>query len=67
MSFDELLKREQEDENEEVLVVSFGQEVEGQELEISDTEDEEEEGTIPLITACRKGMTEVSYVLYMGV
>lgn len=61
VSFDEMLKREQEEENEEVLVVSFGQEVEGQEeLEVSDTEDEEEEGTTPLITACRKGLTEVS-------
>ncbi|XP_044072030.1 uncharacterized protein map3k19 [Siniperca chuatsi] len=59
-SVDEMLKREQEEENEEVLVVSLGQEVDGQEeLEVSDTEDEEEEGSTPLITACRKGMTEV--------
>ncbi len=68
MGFDEMLKREQEEENEEVLGVSVGQEAEGQEeLEVSDFEDEEEEGTTPLITACRNGATEVSHVFYMSV
>ncbi|XP_037645055.1 uncharacterized protein map3k19 isoform X2 [Sebastes umbrosus] len=52
-SVGEMLKREQEEENEEVLVVSLGQEA-----EVSDTEDEEEQGSTPLIAACRSGMTE---------
>lgn len=54
---DEMLKREQEKGEEEVLVVE-GQE----ELGLPDTEDEEEQGSIPLITAFSKGMTKVNYV-----
>lgn len=60
---DEMLKGEQEEENEEVLVASLGQEVE--ELEVSDTEDVEEQRHTPLITACREGMTEVGYCICM--
>lgn len=61
---DEMLKREMEEENEEVLVVSLGQEVAcREELEVSDTEDVVEQGHTPLITACLKGMTEVSYCI----
>ncbi|KAG7235126.1 hypothetical protein INR49_025231, partial [Caranx melampygus] len=55
--FDEVLRREQQDESEEVLAVRVGQEVDG--LVVSETEDEEKQGCTPLITACCKGMTEV--------
>lgn len=59
-----MLKIEKEEENEEVMVVRLGQELEGrEELEVSDAEDEEEEGSTPLITACQKGIAEASYVL----
>ncbi|XP_056244632.1 uncharacterized protein map3k19 isoform X1 [Seriola aureovittata] len=55
---DEMLKREQEEGNkEDDVVVSCGQEVDRH--VVSDTEDEEERGCTPLISACRKGMTEV--------
>lgn len=57
MSNDEQLRRAQEEEED---VVSLGQEPESEEeLELSDSEAEEELGSTPLITACRKGMTEV--------
>ncbi|XP_067372129.1 mitogen-activated protein kinase kinase kinase 19 isoform X2 [Channa argus] len=57
---DGMLKSEQEEEIVEVSVVNLAQEDEGQEeLESSDTKDKEEQGYTPLITACRKGMTEV--------
>lgn len=53
----EQLRRAQEEEED---VVSLGQEPESEEeLELSDSEAEEELGSTPLITACRKGMTEV--------
>lgn len=54
------LQKQEQDESEEVLAVSLGQEVDG--LVVSDTEDEEKQGCTPLITACRKGLTEVSHV-----
>lgn len=54
------LQRQEQDESEEVLAVSLGQQVDG--LVVSDTEDEEKQGCTPLITACRKGLTEVSHV-----
>lgn len=54
----EMLRREQEEEKEEVLGVR--PEVDSQEeLEVSDTEDE---GERCLIAACRKGMADVSYM-----
>ncbi|XP_026150284.1 mitogen-activated protein kinase kinase kinase 19 isoform X2 [Mastacembelus armatus] len=57
---EEVLKAEQEEESGEAFVVRLGQEVEDQEnLKLSDTEGEDEQGCTPLITACRKGMTEV--------
>ncbi|XP_034742567.1 uncharacterized protein map3k19 isoform X3 [Etheostoma cragini] len=60
----EMLKREKEEENEEALVVSRGQEVEGREdLESFNSEDEEEEGSTPLIAACHKGKPEVVQLL----
>lgn len=59
-SVDEMLKREQGEEEEDVLAVSLGRETEG--LEVCDAEDEEEQGSTPLTAACRKGMTEVSHV-----
>lgn len=56
-----MLNREQEEEeNEEVLVVSLRQE-EKEELDVSETEDEKDQVPTPLITACCKSMTEVSY------
>lgn len=58
-SVDEMLKREQGEEEEDVLAVSLGRETEG--LEVCDA-DEEEQGSTPLTAACRKGMTEVSHV-----
>ncbi|KAK9537986.1 hypothetical protein VZT92_005552 [Zoarces viviparus] len=57
-SVNEVLKREQLEGNEEVPVMSRRQECRV-EPEASDTEDEEEEGSSPLTTACRTGMTEV--------
>lgn len=65
-SVGEMLQREQEEENVGVMVESLGQAAEHQEeLEVSNTEDEEEQGCTPLILACHKGMTEVSYILYV--
>lgn len=64
-SFGDVLQIEQEEENE---LVSLGQEVEDEEeLDVYNVEDEEEQGCIPLIHACYKGETEVSYVLYVCV
>ncbi|KAK2839547.1 hypothetical protein Q5P01_013287 [Channa striata] len=55
-----MLKSEQEEEIVEVSAVNLEREQEAQEEpDHSDTEDEEEQGCPPLITACRKGMTEV--------
>lgn len=58
---DEMLKKEQGLEEEDILAgTSLGREMEGLgKLEVSDTEDEEEQGFSPLISTCRKGMTEV--------
>ncbi|XP_049449742.1 uncharacterized protein map3k19 isoform X1 [Epinephelus fuscoguttatus] len=59
-SEDEMLRTEKEEDNEEVLVVTLGQEVESQgEVDVCDAEDEEEQGSTPLMAACRTGMTEV--------
>lgn len=56
-----MLRTEKEEDNEEVLVVTLGQEVESQEeVDVCDAEDEEEQGSTPLMAACRTGMTEVS-------
>nr|XP_046259377.1 serine/threonine-protein kinase pakE isoform X2 [Scatophagus argus] len=62
-SVDEMLEREQkeeeedeEEDEEEVVVVSLGQEMKGR----------EEHGSSSLITACRKGMTEVVERLLMA-
>lgn len=56
-SFKKMLRKEQEEEIEEVPVMSHEEE---EELGVSDTEDEEEQGTFPLI--CRIGITQVSNV-----
>ncbi|XP_029386714.1 probable serine/threonine-protein kinase mkcC [Echeneis naucrates] len=57
---DETLRRKQQERDEECLVFGSGRNVDGwEQLEVSDTEDEEELGCTPLITACRKGRTEV--------
>lgn len=58
---DEIKRREMEEGSEDLfLVVSLGLEADSQEeLEVSNTEDEEG-GCTPLIIACRKGMTEVT-------
>lgn len=62
-SAEEMLRRGQEEDGEVRLVSLVGRECEGQEeLQVSDTDDEEEQGSTPLISACRKGMNEVSYV-----
>lgn len=60
---DEMLKKEQGQGEEDILAgTSLGREMEGLgKLEVSDTEDEEEQGFTPLISACRKDMTEVCY------
>ena len=58
---DERLRRQQEEENKYILAVSLGQEPD-LEQEVSDTEDEEVQGCSPLISACHKGMAEVSCV-----
>ncbi|KAF7660477.1 hypothetical protein LDENG_00281560 [Lucifuga dentata] len=62
-SAEELLKGVEDGEQnkeEGVLVLNLGREMEVQvEMVVPDTEDEEEDGCTPLITACRKGMTEV--------
>lgn len=56
---DEMLGKEQDKENVDIFVAR--REVkEEEDLEVSDIEDEEEQEHTPLITACRKGMTEVS-------
>ncbi len=56
-SVDETLKSREQGEEESEEVLAEGEEVQ-EELEISENEDEEL-GSTPLITACRKGMTEV--------
>ncbi|KAG7502882.1 mitogen-activated kinase kinase kinase 19 isoform X1 [Solea senegalensis] len=57
---DGMQKNEKQEIVEEDLMGSLGREVDDQEdLEVLDTEDEEERGCPPLIAACRKGMTEV--------
>lgn len=61
-SVDEMLRREQEeveeDEEVDVQAVVFGPDTEA--LEVSDAEDDEEErGSAALIAACREGMSEV--------
>ncbi|XP_069388880.1 mitogen-activated protein kinase kinase kinase 19 isoform X2 [Paralichthys olivaceus] len=56
LAVDEMRKMEKQEINEDVLVLSLEEE-EGQ--EVSDTEDEEEQGCTPLISACSKGMVEV--------
>ncbi|KAK5890705.1 hypothetical protein CesoFtcFv8_014199 [Champsocephalus esox] len=60
-SFKEMLRKEQEEEIEEVPVMSHEEE---EELGVSDTEDEEEQGTFPLI--CRIGITQVVQRLLRG-
>ncbi|KAJ4932837.1 hypothetical protein JOQ06_029679 [Pogonophryne albipinna] len=62
-SFKKMLRKEQEEEIEEVPVMSHEEE---EELGVSDTEDEEEQGTFPLITACRIGITQVVQRLLRG-
>ncbi|KAI4805189.1 hypothetical protein KUCAC02_009816 [Chaenocephalus aceratus] len=56
-----MLRKEQEEEIEEVPVMSHEEE---EELGVSDTEDEEEQGTFPLI--CRIGITQVVQRLLRG-
>lgn len=55
-----MLKRQQEEEQTDVLAVSLELEKERPEgPHVSDTEDEEEQRATPLIAACRKNKTEV--------
>lgn len=61
----EMLKRQQQDEKKDFPAVSLERETERLEgPHVSYTEDEEEQGSTPLITACRKGMTEVRTCMF---
>uniref|UniRef100_A0A3Q3JTA3 Mitogen-activated protein kinase kinase kinase 19 n=2 Tax=Monopterus albus TaxID=43700 RepID=A0A3Q3JTA3_MONAL len=61
---DEMLTREQEEENEDDLLFSLGQDGDDkEELKVFESEDEEDQGCTPLITACHKGVTEVTQQL----
>ncbi|KAK5861402.1 hypothetical protein PBY51_022802 [Eleginops maclovinus] len=55
-SFTKILRKEQEEGNGEIPVMSHEDE---EELGVPNTEDEEEHGSFPLISACRTGMTQV--------
>lgn len=52
----ETLRGEQEEEKKDILSGSLGPETQG--LQAFNNEDDEEEGSTALISACQKGMTE---------